>query len=149
MSLPSRQRLHHETPEWVKAGSPFFVTLCCTPRGENQLTSSPQIPNAVLGSVAHYHTNNIWWVHLFLLMPDHAHALLAVAPDKDLSSTVRAWKSWQTKTLNIRWQSGFFDHRLRSDESLEEKAHYVRQNPVRAGLVSDAATWPHAWAPAR
>ncbi len=149
MSLPEREHLHHDTPDWVKAGSPFFLTLCCTPRRENQLTASPQISSALLDSVAHYHANGTWWVHLFLLMPDHAHALLAVAPSKNLSTTIRAWKSWQSKTHNIRWQSGFFDHRLRSDESLEEKAHYIRQNPVRAGLVTNVADWPHVWYPTR
>ena len=33
------------------------------------------------------------------------------------------------------WQKDFFDHVLRSEESDEEKWHYVRENPVRAGLV--------------
>lgn len=39
------------------------------------------------------------------------------------------------------WQKEFFDHLLRSDESYSEKWEYVRQNPVRAGLVDDADTW--------
>jgi hypothetical protein len=30
-------------------------------------------------------------------------------------------------------------------ESFEEKAHYVRMNPVRAGLCADWAAWPHRW----
>jgi REP element-mobilizing transposase RayT len=81
-------------------------------------------------------------------MPDHAHALLAVAPDKSLQATLAGWKSWNTKLAGIKWQSGFFDHRLRSDESFEEKAHYIRQNPVRAGLVPRAEDWPHVWMPA-
>jgi hypothetical protein len=36
------------------------------------------------------------------------------------------------------WQPGFFDHILRSDESYAEKWNYVRDNPVRAGLVDRA-----------
>ena len=33
------------------------------------------------------------------------------------------------------WQPGFFDHLLRNDESYSQKWEYVRENPVRAGLV--------------
>jgi putative transposase len=43
------------------------------------------------------------------------------------------------------WQRGFFDHRLRADESFEEKATYVRMNPVRKGLVGRPDDWPHLW----
>ena len=42
------------------------------------------------------------------------------------------------------WQKEFFDHVLRSDESYESKWDYVRENPVRAGLVSRADDWPYA-----
>jgi len=41
------------------------------------------------------------------------------------------------------WQPGFFDHVLRSDESYAEKWNYVRDNPVRAGLVKAADDWPY------
>jgi len=41
------------------------------------------------------------------------------------------------------WQPGFFDHVLRSDESYAEKWNYVRDNPVRAGLVGSAGHWPY------
>jgi hypothetical protein len=34
-----------------------------------------------------------------------------------------------------------FDHVLRSDESYAEKWNYVRDNPVRAGLVKSADNW--------
>ena len=42
------------------------------------------------------------------------------------------------------WQRRFFDHVLRSDESYAEKWNYVRENPVRAGLVKSADDWPYA-----
>jgi putative transposase len=75
-------------------------------------------------------------------MPDHVHALLAVPSGESLPMAVRAWKSYQTKTHGIQWQTGFFDHRLRSDESEQEKTDYIRMNPVRAGLVANPDDWP-------
>ena len=41
------------------------------------------------------------------------------------------------------WQPGFFDHVLRSNESYARKWEYVRDNPVRAGLVTSWQEWPH------
>jgi REP-associated tyrosine transposase len=41
------------------------------------------------------------------------------------------------------WQPGFFDHILRSGESYAEKWNYVRENPVRAGVVKNADDWPY------
>jgi hypothetical protein len=39
------------------------------------------------------------------------------------------------------WQREFFDHVLCSAESYGEKWNYVRDNPVRAGLVSMPDEW--------
>ena len=96
-------------------------------------------------AASHYHSIQRWWISMFLLMPDHLHALMAVPKGESLPTIVRAWKAYQTKGLAIQWQTGFFDHRLRSDESEEEKTDYIRMNPVRAGLVSKAADWPYFW----
>jgi hypothetical protein len=41
------------------------------------------------------------------------------------------------------WQEGFFDHLLRTNESYSQKWNYVRENPVRDGLVKSAADWPY------
>jgi hypothetical protein len=35
-----------------------------------------------------------------------------------------------------------YDHILRNKKSYEEKWAYVRENPVRKGLVKTAAEWP-------
>jgi len=37
----------------------------------------------------------------------------------------------------------FFDHLLRNDESYAQKWEYVRENPVRAGLVHCSEDWPY------
>jgi putative transposase len=39
------------------------------------------------------------------------------------------------------WEEGFFDHVLRSNESYSQKWNYVRENPMRVGLVKSAADW--------
>lgn len=78
-------------------------------------------------------------------MPDHVHALIAVPKGESLPEAVRVWKGYQTKKLGIEWQTGFFDHRLRSAESEQKKTDYIRMNPVRAGLVGKPEDWPYVW----
>jgi len=52
-----------------------------------------------------------------------------------MDKVVSAWKRYLARQESIQWQRDFFDHRLRSRESLNQKSEYILQNPVRAGLV--------------
>ena len=87
-------------------------------------------------------------------MPDHLHFFCVnneTPGAGSLSRFMAGFKQWTAKGI-LRatgaappfWQKGFFDHVLRSDESYESKWGYVRENPVRAGLVSNADEWPYA-----
>jgi len=82
-------------------------------------------------------------------MPDHLHALISFPHDRSMKSVIAKWKEYSTKHVGIRWQRDFFDHRLRSDESFDEKAYYIRMNPVRQNLVSEMTAWPYVWDPNR
>jgi len=90
--------------------------------------------------------------------------------DCALSRFVQRWKEWTAKRIQREvlaprdatgphagdgparhsprtapfrlWQRQFFDHVLRSGESYSEKWTYVRENPVRAGLVTRWSDWP-------
>ena len=90
-------------------------------------------------------------------MPDHVHFFCRPELDaKTLSEFVGFWKSYTSRKIHALglprstpaattlWQREFFDHVLRSAESYGEKWNYVRENPVRAGLVSTADEWKYA-----
>ncbi len=96
-------------------------------------------------AVAAYESCGRWYVRLMVLMPDHLHALLAVPAVEALPQVIGSWKRYLAKTAAIEWQRDFFDHRLRTGENLEEKSAYIRQNPVRAGLVARPEDWPYVW----
>ena len=77
------------------------------------------------------------------------HLFAAFSPvSPDLSEWVKELKAVVARHLKSRrvsgpyWQERFFDHVLRSEESYGQKWIYVRDNPVRAGLVANWADWP-------
>jgi REP element-mobilizing transposase RayT len=94
---------------------------------------------------------NGWFVGDYVLMPDHVHLFASPGLEADaLSAWVKLWKSVSSRQLKHSecvappiWQPEYFDRFLRSDESYEEKWWYVRENPVRAGLATDADAWPY------
>ena len=87
-----------------------------------------------------------WHIIAAVVMPDHVH-LLAGPRDRGaaVGSLSAAIKRAIRKRLNAawNWQPGCFDRLLRREESAEEKWQYIRENPVRAGLVSHWSDWPY------
>jgi REP element-mobilizing transposase RayT len=85
----------------------------------------------------------------YVIMPDHVHLFVRGAHDFRLGHRVGLLKQVLGKAAKLSlakthlWQEGFFDHVLRSNESYAQKWNYVRENPVRAGLVKSAADWPY------
>ena len=145
-ALPQRRKLPHDVPSWVKDGSVYFITLCGLPRGTNQFCH-PHTAEALINSVVLYHEKGTWFIRLFLMMPDHLHMLVSFPPTRSMMQVLSSWKGYHAKKNGIRWQRDFFEHRLRSNESDVEKASYIRNNPVRAGLISKAEDWPYVWQP--
>ena len=79
-------------------------------------------------------------------MPDHVHLMLSFpGTQKRIQTIVSKWKEWTAKSLHINWHRDFFEHRLRKEESLREKADYILANPVRAGLVERTEDWPYVF----
>lgn len=120
----------------------FFLTICCETRGNNQLCQ-PSVAEALLSAARYYHEKHDWYLRMMLLMPDHVHALIAPALDDRLNDVVGNWKRYVGLKTGVVWQKNFFDHRLRSAESWNEKVEYIRANPVRAGLIGEGETWPY------
>ncbi len=137
-----KDRLHHRVPSWVPAGSIYHLRIRCE---RAQLTHAsliaPALAPALLESTRFYHTKRRWCCFLFLLMPDHLHALIAFPRQEAMSSVLRDWKSWHRRAHGIAWQDGYFDHRIRNDHEFELKANYIRQNPVAKNLRARAEEW--------
>jgi len=96
-------------------------------------------------------------LHAVVVMPDHVHLLFLPLPDQDgwpvpLVTILQCLKGATAHRINKLlhlsgplWEEESFDHLLRSDESLREKCEYIRQNPVRKGLVRRADEYRWLW----
>ena len=146
MEVPRRKTLPHEVPSWIDPQKEvFFITINCAQRIANQL-AKPGVSDRLLETVRYRQEKYLWWPHVFLLMPDHLHALLSFPPSgKPLKLVISQWKEWTAKQIGIRWQRDFFEHRLRHDESWREKADYILQNPVRKKLAARPQDWPYVY----
>ena len=141
------QRLAHV---WQKQPL-YFITTCVA--GRRPLLASIRAHVILREEWQGMSGRNGWLVGRYVVMPDHVHFFVTPKPgvERSLSWAIGAWKEWTAKYFLAAsgeiapfWQEEFFDHVLRSKESYSEKWEYVRQNPVRAGLVCTAEDWPYA-----
>jgi len=146
--VSGRRTLPHEPPLWVDPSREvWFLTLKTQPPGLNQL-AKPDIAQFIFESVAFRTARLEWFPHVFLLMPDHCHALVSFPQEgRAFEHSVRQWKRWIATQRGVQWQIDFFDHRLRREESFDQQFQYLLDNPIRAGLAARWEEWPYFWFP--
>ncbi|MCC6487584.1 MAG: transposase [Candidatus Hydrogenedentes bacterium] len=139
-------------PHIQKSGRPIFVTFR-TARG---LVLPESVRERVLKHCLHDDGVKIH-VHCVVVMPDHVHILLTLRGNPDgvpfsLKEITQAVKGVSSHTVNrllkrkgCVWQDESFDHILRSGHTIEEKAMYICENPVRKGLVGSQDEYPWLW----
>ena len=123
----------------------YFVTFCTHERKPWLARSNVHDSFVQFASRAAEHFNIA--VGRYVIMPDHMHLFVCGGPDFVLANWIGALKQALAKGAAKRrsqgqiWQEGFFDHMLRSDESMSQKWEYIRENPVRAGFATCTGDW--------
>jgi REP element-mobilizing transposase RayT len=127
----------------------YFITICTQAR--RPVLASDAAVSILREEWAVASTRHGWLVGRYVIMPDHVHFFCieqSAGALRPLSMFIAKWKEWTAKRLIQTtgvsapvWQKQFFDHVMRGDESYAEKWTYVRDNPVRAGLVERWEAW--------
>jgi REP element-mobilizing transposase RayT len=138
------QRLYHLTPGWVRTGALFHVRIRAAATQSPVLTD-PALAAALLSAAQRYHDVGRWWCELFLLMPDHLHAMLAFPREPGMAAVIRDWKRGTARFQDVQWQENFFDHRIRSSHEKETTWTYLHGNPAAKGLCREDELWPCWW----
>ncbi|MGA2743818.1 MAG: transposase [Candidatus Sulfotelmatobacter sp.] len=150
--LNRRYEYRRNLPHYQPAGRSLFITF----RKNYRDPLSPQARDAVLQHCLHDHGTH-YELHAAVVMPEHVHLLLTPLRDErgwpyGLPSILKSLKGTSARSVNRLsgssgpvWQEESFDHVPRSQESFEDKVEYIRQNPVRRGLVKTPEDYPWLW----
>lgn len=152
MLLKGKYVYRRRLPHYQKVGWAVFVTFragCLDPLPES-------IRHLVLQHCLHDQGLKVE-VHAVVVMPDHVHLLLTPLADAQgnpysVVEILQSIKGASAHSINRAlhrsgpvWQDESFDHVPRSNESFEEKLEYIRQNPVRRGLVERPGDYQWLW----
>ncbi len=139
-------------PHFEGKGNPLFITFTTIERWH--------LPEAarmlVLSHILHDHPVKMSLI-CAVVMPDHAHTLYYPICDAEgnrytKTEIVGAIKSASAHSINkllkrkgTVWQDESFDHVTRKSESVEAKAQYIVENPIRKGLCQKVDDYPYLW----
>lgn len=143
-SRTGRRRPVHQPPVGINNRSTIVFLTVCTKNRRRDLATGEMHQSLVSA----WQRANYWSVGRYVIMPDHIHLFCSPStyPAEPLTPWIRYWKSIVSRLGRCKeaelWQSSFWDTQLRSHESYEQKWNYVRENPVRAGLVKMPEDWP-------
>lgn len=106
-----------------------------------------QFMKALLAAKTRLHSD----IYHYCLMTNHFHFLLQVRKGKDLPDLMREVQLTYTRYFNKKYRcvGHLFQERFRSPRIPEESYYlacgrYIERNPVKAGMVVEAASYPYS-----
>ncbi|MFC1737040.1 transposase [Candidatus Hydrogenedentota bacterium] len=114
----------------------------------------PEIGGMVSQALRHFDGER-YLLHVWVVMPNHVHAVVTPHESHTLSEILQSWKSFtaheahkvaQASRLQIPkgkafWQWESYDHLVRDEADFVRVCEYTVQNPVAAGLCGKPEEW--------
>jgi putative transposase len=157
-------------PEWLRVQRAIFGEMeGWLDRAEwNPMFRKRELAQMVIDAINHRHQRGDWHMFEYVVMPTHVHLFCEIGA-QGLKAVMEDFKCWtahqsigpvrqtgpgdptgnplrssRSASGTYRfWQREWFDHWSRSDEEDERIILYIRNNPVKAGLVEDYVDWPY------
>jgi putative transposase len=133
----------------VTSNSTYFVTanIFC----KQNLLQSERMAELFCELLSRYQATNKFFLHAFVVMPNHIHLLLTIPDGMTLERAMQFVKgrfSFEAgKAFGMRgsiWQKSYLDRRVRDGAECERYQKYIEQNPVKTGLVSVAEDYQYS-----
>lgn len=90
-------------------------------------------------------------IHAYVVMPNHFHLLATPSDEKSLSRALQAIGRRYVSGFNRRharsgtlWEGRFRSTVIEPERYLLPCMRYIETNPLRSGIVADAAGWKHS-----
>lgn len=149
--IAALERNQRTLPNWEDVGAAYFIRFSLQ-RPPAVGLSAPSIAEIVVQAL-HHGDGQRYLLFDYVIMPDHVHVILRpltqAGQSERLATILQDLKHWLARAINLQvgrrgalWQVESYDHILRNHEGYVEKASYLFENPLRAGLVTDPADWP-------
>jgi REP-associated tyrosine transposase len=142
-ALSIRQR---NLPHWEMQGATYFVTFRLQYPIHQYAALSLKERAIVKQAILFWHEKK-WRVHILTIMPDHVHIVATpwetkAANPYGLSAVLQSIKGYSARAINQSrgrtgkfWQTESFDRIVRDKAEYDEKATYILNNAVKAGLI--------------
>ncbi len=124
----------------------YFITLCTRDRHAG-LNTSP-VASAIKDQLAALEIDRALTIQAAVIMPDHLHLLFLTSGKLTVGQIVGRLKTKTRASLattGLGWQGNFYEHRLRSEDSIEDVLRYLFLNPYRAHVLASSEIYPWFW----
>src|SRR5258705_12945496 len=139
------------------AGATYFFTVNLAQRSQALLVEHVASLRAAFKYVRIRHP---FTVAAIVILPDHLHAVWTLPPDdndfalrwpliktafsRGLFLNENRSFSRQAKHERGVWQRRYWEHLVRDEDDLSRHIDYIHMNPIKHGLVTRLADWPHS-----
>lgn len=132
----------------IKAPGAYFVTTETWQR--RKLIIHERVISILLKALMDCRRKGVYQLHDFVIMPDHLHLILTPGKEVSLEKALQMIKGGSSHHIGTErpsrfpvWQAGFHEHWIRSAHDYQRCREYVEQNPVKAGLATEAEHYPY------
>ena len=126
----------------------YFVTA--NTHNRRRIFSDQNACLIVLDNLAFYRDRGDFWLHAYIIMPDHLHLLLTPVA-RNLSDVMRNVKSYIARQLIDElaepppvWQARFHDQMIRDERHFVSAVEYIHANPVKADICTSAEGYAYS-----
>ena len=143
-------------------GATFFFTVNTYHR--QTILTHPDVRTALREAIFHVRETMPFLVEAWVLLPDHLHAIWTL-PANDaaygkrwgiikahvsrrcahlIQGVIPRSESRISRRESVLWQRRFWEHQIRDDLDYQRHVDYIHFNPVKHGLVTQAADWSYS-----
>jgi putative transposase len=113
----------------------YFVTVALSRR--RALLKNDDHASLLSGLTFHFRDEGRYFLHAFVIMPDHMHALITPSYDHSVERCMQCIKGGFSRAIHKTesvWQRGFRGQKVRDAEDFVRRKSYIAQNPEDWGL---------------
>lgn len=139
------------------AGGTYFFTVNLADRRSDSLVRHIDELRTAMKTVIVSHP---FAIPAMVVLPEHLHAIWRLPKDdadyptrwalikagfsRQFPKDEQVGASRRSKRERGIWQRRYWEHQIRDDADLAQHVDYIHFNPVKHGLVSRPADWPHS-----